>query len=346
MKLNSLQILRAFAALSVLVTHVFQKTNYKPFGDYFLSGQYGVDVFFILSGFLIYLTVKENTTVIDYAKKRIFRIYPLYIFALLLYVVTGTGKYQMGEGIITYIQNITMMPWSKPIGYNSLVVGVAWSTVFEVFFYFIFFVIISTRLSKRWILVIIPVIFVVSKAIQLSHIIPENTIFLSFLLSLGGSLHLSMFFMGCLISEIFSTDKIPVINKKRYCVLLLVGVVSMFIMMLLRYNFIISFFICSFLFLMLSQFERYYPLNLKNTFVKTFIHWGDISYSIYIFHIMIIKILIGYLNVESTIVLLLFTSVTTIMLSSLTYMWIEKPFIDLSKKKELSLSLKNLIFKQ
>ena len=98
MKLNSLQILRAFAALSVLVTHVFQHTNYKPFGDYYLTGQYGVDIFFILSGFLIYLTVKENTTVIDYAKKRIFRIYPLYIFALLLYVVTGTGKYQMGGG--------------------------------------------------------------------------------------------------------------------------------------------------------------------------------------------------------------------------------------------------------
>ncbi|MEZ4854415.1 acyltransferase family protein [Flavobacterium sp.] len=60
MKLNSLQILRAFAALQVLLTHVFQISNFKPFGDYYLSGQFGVDIFFILSGFLIFLTTKEN----------------------------------------------------------------------------------------------------------------------------------------------------------------------------------------------------------------------------------------------------------------------------------------------
>lgn len=346
MKLNSLQILRAFAALSVLITHVFQRTNYKPFGDYFLSGQYGVDIFFVLSGFLIYLTVNRHTNALEYLKKRILRIYPLYIFAFILYVITGTGKYQLDDNIITYIQNILMLPWDKPIGYNSLVVGVAWSTVFEVFFYFLFFIVILIKLSKRWMLIFLPLIFVSAQALIRSNVIPENTPFLSFLLSLGGSVHLLMFVVGCFISEIFSSNQIPHINKKLYAILLFLSLACTVLMLVVRYNFVLSFCISSFLFLTLSQFERYFSLNLRNWFVKTFIHWGDISYSIYIFHIMIIKILIGYLNVESTIVLLLFTSVTTIMLSSLTYMWIEKPFIDLSKKKELSMSLKNLIFKQ
>lgn len=84
MKLNSLQILRAFAAISVLFTHVFQRTNYKPVGDYLLSGQYGVDLFFILSGFLIYLTVKESTSTLQCVRKRVFRIYPLYILHILI----------------------------------------------------------------------------------------------------------------------------------------------------------------------------------------------------------------------------------------------------------------------
>lgn len=93
MKINTLQILRALAAISVLVTHVFQKLEYKPFGNYYLSGQYGVDIFFILSGFLIYLTTKKKTEPMIYAKKRIFRIYPLYIFAFIIHVLFGVSKY-------------------------------------------------------------------------------------------------------------------------------------------------------------------------------------------------------------------------------------------------------------
>jgi peptidoglycan/LPS O-acetylase OafA/YrhL len=77
MKLYSLQILRAYAAISVVITHVFQKSNFKPFGECFLSGQYGVDIFFILSGFLIYITTKNYTSHWIYLKKRLFRIYPL-----------------------------------------------------------------------------------------------------------------------------------------------------------------------------------------------------------------------------------------------------------------------------
>ena len=332
MKLYSLQILRGFAAISVLVTHVFQGTNYKPFGEYFLSGQYGVDIFFVLSGFLIYLTVKENANAIGYAKKRVFRIYPLYVFAFLLYVISDTGKYQLGDEIITYIQNITMLPWNKAIGYNSLVIGVAWSTVFEVFFYFLFFIVVLTKISKRWMLIILPFIFLVSQVIVRSNVFPENTPFISFFLSLGSSIHLMMFLVGCFISEVYSLNKIPRINISLYTVLLFLSIACTGLMMLVRYNFILSFSIVSFMFLVIIQFEHYYLLNSNKWYMKTFIHWGDISYSIYFFHIMTIKILMQHFNVKSTSILLLLTFSTTIFLSSLTYKWIEKPFINLSKK--------------
>ncbi len=336
MKINTLQILRAFAAIYVLITHVFQYSNYKPFGDYFLSGQYGVDIFFILSGFLIYLTVKKTDKPFQYAKKRLLRIYPLYIFVFLLYLITGTGKYHM-EGVITYIQNITMMPWSKPIGYNSLIVVVAWTTVFELFFYFLFFLVIILKISKKWIIIIIPFIFTVSQFISKGEFVPVNAPFFSFLLSLGGSFYLFMFVIGCLISEFFITNKITLLKKKQYNILLIFSIIAMGVMMFVRYNFIMSFFVSSFLFLTISQFERYYKLNTKSMFIKKLIHWGDISFSIYILHIMIIKIIIEYLNFENTTILLLLTFVTTILLSSLTYKWIEKPFIDFSKKKKRSI---------
>lgn len=84
-KIDSLQFVRAFAAIWVLVTHVFQKLDIKLFGDYYLSGQYGVDVFFILSGFIIYLTTKERTDWKHFLLKRVLRIFPAYLFCLAFY---------------------------------------------------------------------------------------------------------------------------------------------------------------------------------------------------------------------------------------------------------------------
>lgn len=77
-KLISIQFLRAFACISVLFSHVFQNMGLKPFGDYYLSGGYGVDLFFIISGFLIYITTGENDSWKAFLIKRVFRIFPLY----------------------------------------------------------------------------------------------------------------------------------------------------------------------------------------------------------------------------------------------------------------------------
>lgn len=90
-KIYSLQYLRAFAALWVLLTHVLQQCDVRPHGV-FWAGQWGVDVFFLLSGFIIYLTTKEGSCWVNFSIKRIFRIYPAYLFILVLYMLYGIGN--------------------------------------------------------------------------------------------------------------------------------------------------------------------------------------------------------------------------------------------------------------
>ena len=99
-KIFSLQYLRAFAALWVLITHVLQNCEVKPNGV-FWAGQWGVDIFFLLSGFIIFITTKEKSSWIDFSIKRVFRIYPAYLLILGLYIAFGLHN-------TLYINNLQM----------------------------------------------------------------------------------------------------------------------------------------------------------------------------------------------------------------------------------------------
>src|SRR5690606_6573634 len=163
-------------------THVFQKSDYKPFGGYYLSGQYGVDIFFILSGFLIYITTKNQTNHWVYLKKRVFRIYPLYLFALVFYILFKVNYGDLNITVINLIQNILMLPWDSKWTYQSLIVGVAWSTLFEMFFYILFFFLIFFKLQRKVIFVLIPLLFIIFFPLKIL-IIPSDIPFLSLFVS-------------------------------------------------------------------------------------------------------------------------------------------------------------------
>lgn len=103
-------------------------------------------------------------------------------------------------------------------------------------------------------------------------------------------------------------------------------------LLLIKYNFFLSFLASTSLFLAVLQFERYYSLRMDNFLVKAGIHLGDISYSIYIFHILIIGVLMNIFEVKNISLLLILTLTITIFISSFTYRFIEKKFIELGKK--------------
>lgn len=87
--IQNLDGLRGLAALSVVISHA-SKAGYLPeiiFGH--ALGEYGVMLFFALSGFLIsYLYLEQNftrTQIGDYAVSRFARVYPLFAFVVLLH---------------------------------------------------------------------------------------------------------------------------------------------------------------------------------------------------------------------------------------------------------------------
>jgi peptidoglycan/LPS O-acetylase OafA/YrhL len=78
----SIQLLRAIAALSVVYVHCTTAGDY----NFPSTGAFGVDIFFIISGFIIAYAVSENTEL--FLVKRIVRIAPLYILATIVMTMT------------------------------------------------------------------------------------------------------------------------------------------------------------------------------------------------------------------------------------------------------------------
>ncbi len=91
---NSIEALRIVAALVVVFAHSnsFSITFIDRFlGANLFLGSIGVDIFFVVSGYVMYLSSKESSSGTAGATKflinRFFRIFPLYIVATLALVL-------------------------------------------------------------------------------------------------------------------------------------------------------------------------------------------------------------------------------------------------------------------
>lgn len=103
-------------------------------------GNAGVDLFFLLSGFLIYgIVLKRTRTYLDFVRRRIRRIYPVFTAVLLLYLILGfvfpsQSKLQgsAAEQLAYVAENYLLLPG---ITHIRPIITVAWSLSYEFFFY-------------------------------------------------------------------------------------------------------------------------------------------------------------------------------------------------------------------
>lgn len=334
-KIVSLQFLRAFACLSVLFTHVLQSLNIKPFGNYFVSGGYGVDLFFILSGFLIYLTTKNNDSWKSFAIKRFFRIFPLYWFCVILFIIWHMLNFNKEYSMVFYIQNFFMLPWSGLLTSKSLIVGVAWSTVYEVYFYLVFTLLLFFNIRKKYIigmLILLFLLFKISYKVNFMNL-NENSLFL-FLYSIMGYTHFVPFVLGVLIAIFFQS---PILNdffkffRFKKIVFIIIHLLYLFILTQ-SYNNIISYLITIVIFLIWLKIDYFWKIDYNNLMSKFFIKMGDISFSIYLLHTLILRIIKYNFNITNLLTTTILAFVISIVFSLITYKFIENPFINLSKK--------------
>lgn len=130
----NIDILRFIAALSVMLFHYFSYTlrnNHDFLSIYIKHGYLGVELFFIISGFVIFFSLNKNIK--DYAVARFLRLYPIFwILCTITYVLTLIYTPETALNVKYYLLNMLMINDNKTA---FLIDGVYWTLTQELIFY-------------------------------------------------------------------------------------------------------------------------------------------------------------------------------------------------------------------
>lgn len=149
-KIDSIQCLRGLAAIAVMMSHSLVNITAPGQAEVarflFLSGGSGVDLFFIISGFILVVSTAKSDGTLAYTgsflARRMLRIWPAYVAATLLFmwVGYGGGVFLYGPAQERILKSLAFIPLDFSgdapfFGYAALAVG--WTLNYEVYFYLI-----------------------------------------------------------------------------------------------------------------------------------------------------------------------------------------------------------------
>ncbi|WP_250658211.1 acyltransferase family protein [Alkalimarinus coralli] len=158
-RLESLDGLRGVAAVAVLAFHYIYHYN-RLYGHGFnvpewtFAGYYGVHLFFLVSGFVIFWTLSKCEKPFDFIWSRFTRLYPVYWAALSLtfLAVSIYGLSGREVSLDTFVANLLMI--HEYLGFKH-VDGVYWTLTLELAFYFwmfLLFILNQLKNIEKWLL--------------------------------------------------------------------------------------------------------------------------------------------------------------------------------------------------
>lgn len=162
---QTIQILRGLAALIVVLFHLTlthaRREQDVLIGGVFQNGFAGVDLFFVISGFVIMHTshqyVNKPDYFITYIRKRFIRIYPIYWLTLIL-IISGVLVVELVTQKSTnyLLSSHRLMSTFLLLPNHANLNGVTWSLSHELYYYLVFGLLILSR--RFWPLVALIVV--------------------------------------------------------------------------------------------------------------------------------------------------------------------------------------------
>lgn len=249
-------------------------------------GNAGVDLFFVLSGYLIYGSlIKRNKKFDAFIRQRIARIYPAFcvvfvIYLALSFLFPSESKIPAApySAALYILQNFLLLPGLFPI---EPMITVAWSLSYEMFYYLIIPAMIAlvglrTR-TAQW-----RVAFFVALAMALCIVCVMH----------GGPVRLIMFIAGILLHEALVTRPLIALRSRYAALVLIAGLAATVIPVAGPASEPLKALILSVAFFALCYVCFSQPCGtLGRAFSWTPLRWlGNMSYSYYLLHGLALKL--------------------------------------------------------
>jgi len=323
-QIRVLDFLRGLAALGVVLFHYSNSTTSTTIDNYLSPylryGQYGVQVFFVISGFVIpYSMLRSNYQIksfFKYIQRRFVRICPPSYLAILLYIMLYYSAILIIkrpiDGIhwpgLTFTSIVGNLTYAVNLLNTDWFLNVFWTLAIEFQFYLIIGIAFPLVVSKKKLIVI------ATLAVGL---------FLGFIEIEWFFKYASFFILGIVL--FYRSQNL--ITKQEFIIMSAISIIFCFAQNSMP-EFIFG--LIAYL-IILSGFK--FDFNFTNFL-------GRISYSLYITHVtvgiaaeIVIKRLITFYEYPTGKIILLFIYVgIAIAFSALYYRFIEKPFIKHSKR--------------
>jgi exopolysaccharide production protein ExoZ len=309
-KLTNIQIMRALAALSVIVYHTgietrsvceaIRNTCAPPFWD----ASYGVELFFMISGFIMIVTSWDQfgspKSAIDFMHRRIARIVPLYWFVTTLAVVGVFFAPSMLKGQeldASYaVASYLFWPVERGNGLIRPIANLGWTLNLEMFFYVIFAV--ALLLGRLKGLVLATCTLLAFTVPQMLGVFAKGGAFPSVPLNFWGDPIILNFIFGMLIGVVYQRG-----CRHDWPTVITFALVSL-IALLLNYNSyfgnlgifpenhplmrIVTSLPSGFLFAGAALGPQ---LDVRNLLIRIGMLMGDASYSLYLIHPFMLRAL-------------------------------------------------------
>lgn len=312
-RLLELDSIRGLAALAVVLFHYFFRYE-QIYGHQSLNvdwahlGKFGVQLFFMVSGFVIFWTLNRVERPLDFIVSRFSRLYPAFWLAILttyfiVYIFGLPGREVSFNNAL-----LNMLMFHEYLGIPH-VDGVYWTLTVELTFYFWIFIFYSfSGLNKVEDFFAIVVLLSLLHSLELIHI---PNIFYELLIMKT----IPFFLAGICFYKLTNNYT----NQKKTLVILLFSLLSTIAI----YS--------SSLFIVFSGFYLFFYLavsgHLRVLTFQPLVFLGSISYSLYLIHQNI-----GYIVINKSYELGLppllgisFSIVIVILLSTIMMKYIEKP---------------------
>lgn len=337
---NGVQALRFIAALLVVITHsTFYASERLMHGmPYWHAGASGVNIFFVISGFVMVVSTSKLVGRSDgwskFLARRLIRIVPMYWIATgakLLVMLTAPGAVLHSKLTLGYVlASFLFIPTVNVEGEFKPLLAVGWTLYFEMFFYVLFALALFTRQNRYVIVGAVLSLFAGVSLFRGKTWSPMTMFFDPLVLQ---------FFMGMLIAAVVECCASINAIMQRYPAIPLVSVglgaaalLLLFDVDWLWINFAFRTGIASMAIVLgVIWLEPLWGKKLP----KSVLLLGDSSYSLYLFHPLVapaIPVVLFKIGVNNYPICILLSIVSVLIIGVLIHLLVERPLTCWLKK--------------